>query len=55
MEKWLVRNWLILAVASLVVGFWIAFFEDFTKGKAYMFFILTIVFTWIWLKKSGKL
>ncbi len=55
MDKWIVRNWLILSIASLIVGFWIAFFEDFVKGKAYMFFILFIVFAWLWLKKSGKL
>jgi hypothetical protein len=55
MEKWILRNWLILAVACLLVGFWIAFAEDFVKGKAYLFFILSIVFGYVYLKKSGRL
>ncbi len=55
MDKWIVRNWLILSITALIVGFWIGFFEDFTKGKAYMFFILSIVFFYLWLKKSGKI
>ncbi|MBC7384178.1 MAG: hypothetical protein H7296_14525 [Bacteroidia bacterium] len=55
MDNWIVRNWLILCAASLIVGFWIAFFEDFVKGKAYMFFILSIVFAYVWLKKSNKI
>lgn len=55
MEKWILRNWLILAVASLLIGFLVAVLEDFVKGKAYMFFILAIVFFWVWLKKSGKI
>ncbi len=55
MENWILRNWLILAALSLVVGFVVAFSEDFVKGKAYMFFFLAIVFTYVWLKKSGKI
>jgi hypothetical protein len=55
MDKWILRNWLILAIASLVVAFWVAFTEDFVAGKAYMFFILFILFMFIWLRKSGKL
>ncbi|GAB1449145.1 MAG: hypothetical protein LCH37_09945 [Bacteroidetes bacterium] len=55
MDRWILRNWLILSIASLAVGFWIAFFEHFVKDKAYMFFILAIVFFITWLKKSGKL
>ncbi|MEN9458029.1 MAG: hypothetical protein RL135_603 [Bacteroidota bacterium] len=55
MDKWILRNWLILAIASLCIGFLVSFLEDFVKGKAYMFFILAIVFTYVWLKKSGKI
>lgn len=55
MDKWILRNWLILAIAALLVGFWVAFAEDFVKGKAYMFFFLAIVFTLVWLRKSGKI
>jgi hypothetical protein len=55
MDKWILRNWLILAIASLLVGFWVAFAEDFVEGKAYMFFFLFLVFMFTWLKKSGKL
>lgn len=55
MDKWILRNWLILAIASLAVGFTVAFREDFVQGKAYVFFILAIVFTLVWLRKSGKI
>ncbi len=55
MEKWILRNWLIIAIISLLVGFYISFFEDFVKGKAYLYFILAIVFTFIWLKKRGSI
>jgi hypothetical protein len=55
MDKWILRNWLILAISSLVIGFLVAILEDFVAGKAYMFFILAIVFTFVWLKKSNKI
>ncbi|MDP3929341.1 MAG: hypothetical protein Q8R57_09985 [Bacteroidota bacterium] len=55
MDKWILRNWLILAISSLVIGFLVAILEDFVVGKAYMFFILAIVFTFVWLKKSNKI
>lgn len=55
LEVWILRNWLILAAVSLLVGFYIAFTEDFVQGKAYMFFILALVFGFIWLRKSGKI
>ncbi|MCG9881622.1 MAG: hypothetical protein MH472_13565 [Bacteroidia bacterium] len=55
MDKWILRNWLILAIASLVIGFLVAILEEFVAGKAYMFFILAIVFTIVWLKKSNKI
>jgi hypothetical protein len=55
MDKWIVRNWLILAISSFVVGFIVAILDDFIAGKAYMFFILSVIFTITWLKKSNKI
>jgi hypothetical protein len=55
MDNWILRNWLILSIAALLVGFWISFFEDFVTGKAYLFFILSIVFFLYWLRKKGKI
>jgi hypothetical protein len=55
MEKWILRNWLILAILCLLVGFYIAIFENFVKDKAYIFFLLTILFTYVWLKKRGSI
>lgn len=55
MDKWILRNWLILAAISLLVGFWVAVTENFVQDKAYMFFILAMVFCYVWLKKSGKI
>jgi len=55
MDKWILRNWLILASTSLVIGFLVAILEGFVEGKAYMFFILFVVFAYVWLKKGGKI
>jgi hypothetical protein len=55
MDKWILRNWLVLAIICLLVGFYISIFENFVEGKAYLYFILTIVFTFVWLKKRGSL
>jgi hypothetical protein len=55
MDKWITRNWLLLSILSLVIGFWVAFTEDFVADKAYMFFILAMIFGFVWLKKTGKL
>lgn len=54
MEKWILRNWLWLAIACLLVGFYIAIFENFVKDKAWIYFILAIAFAFIWLKKRGS-
>ena len=54
MEKWILRNWLIMGIASFLVGFWVAIFEGFVEGKAYMFFLLFLVFMFTWLRKGGK-
>jgi hypothetical protein len=55
MDKWILRNWLVLAVISLLIGFFISIFENFVAGKAYLYFILAIVFTFVWLKKRGSI
>ncbi len=55
MEKWILRNWLVMAIICLLVGFYISIFEDFVAGKAYLYFILTIIFTIVWLKKRGSI
>ncbi|MCE2740310.1 MAG: hypothetical protein LW669_02360 [Sphingobacteriales bacterium] len=55
MDKWIVRNWLILAISSFLIGFVVAIIDEFIAGKAYMFFILSVLFFFIWLKKSNKI
>jgi hypothetical protein len=55
MEKWILLNWLVLAIICLLVGFYISIFENFVADKAYLYFVLTIVFTIVWLKKRGSL
>lgn len=55
MEKWILRNWFVMAIICLLVGFYISIFENFVEGKAYLYFILTIIFTIVWLKKRDIL
>jgi len=55
MDKWILRNWLILAISALIIGFLVAILEDFVAGKAYMFFILSVIFFYVWLKKTRKI
>jgi hypothetical protein len=57
MHHFIVRNWLILAIASLLVAIYVTIFDGFVAGKAYMFFILTVVFGVVYyfrMKKSTK-
>ena len=57
MHNFIVRNWLILAIASLLVAVYITIFEGFIVGKAYMFFALSLVFGAVYyfrLKKGFK-
>jgi hypothetical protein len=55
MQKFILYNWLIIAVVALMVGIYISIFENFIEGKAYLFFILTIVFGVIFfIKKKRK-
>ena len=57
MHNFIVRNWLILAIASLLVAIYVTIFDGFVAGKAYMFYMLTLVFGAVYyfrLKKGGK-
>ena len=57
MRNFIIRNWLILAISSLLVAIYITIFDGFMAGKAYMFFILAIVFGLVYylrLKKAFK-
>lgn len=56
MHNFIVRNWLILAIASLLVAVYVTIFDGFVAGKAYMFYILTIAFgaVYYFRLKGGK-
>lgn len=54
MHNFIVRNWLILAIASLLVAIYITIFDGFVAGKAYMFFILALVFGAIYYFRFKK-
>lgn len=57
MQRFIVQNWLILAIASLLVALYIWLFEGFIQGKSYMFVILSVVFGGIYWrnrKRGGK-
>ncbi|MFI5221714.1 MAG: hypothetical protein ACHQK8_05275 [Bacteroidia bacterium] len=44
MSKFVLYNWLIISVTALLVGVYVTVFENFTEGKAYMFFVVAIIF-----------
>jgi hypothetical protein len=44
MQKLIRYNWIIIAIASLMVGIYIGVFENFIEGKAYLYFLITIIF-----------
>ncbi len=57
MRNFILRNWLILAIASLLVAIYVTIFDGFVNGKAYMFFVLAIIFGVVYylrLKKGLK-
>lgn len=54
MQKLIFYNWLILAVASLLVCVYISIFEDFVKDKAYMYLLLALVFGFVYYKQRSK-
>ncbi|MFA6261901.1 MAG: hypothetical protein WC760_10560 [Bacteroidia bacterium] len=50
MKKLIHWNWLILAITALLVGIYISVFEHFLYDKAYLYFILAIVFGLMYFK-----
>jgi hypothetical protein len=54
MRKFIVYNWLVLAVLSIMVGVYITIFETFIKDKAYLYFILSGVFGLVFYKQKAK-
>ena len=54
MRKIVVYNWLVLAVLSLMVGIYITVFETFLKDKAYLYFVLAVVFGLVFYKQKNK-
>jgi len=54
MQKIILYNWLIIAIAALMVGIYISIFENFIEGKAYLYFIITILFGVIFYVKMRK-
>jgi hypothetical protein len=54
MHNFIVRNWLILAIASLLVAIYITIFDGFVNGKAYMFFALAALFGVVYYLRQKK-
>jgi len=54
MHNFIVRNWLILAIASLLVAIYITIFDGFVNGKAYMFFALATLFGVVYYLRQKK-
>jgi hypothetical protein len=53
-EQFIIRNWLILAITSLLVALYIWIFDGFMQGKAYMFILLALVFGAVYIRKLKK-
>lgn len=55
MQQFIIRNWLILAIASLLVAIYTWIFDGFIDGKSYMFLILALAFggVYYWQTKKG--
>lgn len=54
MRKWIVYNWLVLAVLSLLVSIYISIFESFLKDKGYLYVVLSLVFGLLFYKQKNK-
>lgn len=54
MRKFVVYNWLVLAVLSVMVGIYITVFETFLKDKAYLYFLLSGIFGLVFIKQKNK-
>jgi hypothetical protein len=54
MQKWILYNWIIIAITALLVGVYISIFEDFIKDKAYLYFIIAVLFGVIFYFQQKK-
>ena len=54
MHNFIVRNWLILAIASLLVAIYTTILDGFVNGKAYMFFALAALFGVVYYLQQKK-
>ncbi len=54
MRKFIVYNWLVLAVLSVMVGLYITIFETFLRDKAYLYLILAAIFGLLFYKQKLK-
>ena len=54
MQKWILYNWIIIAIAAFLVGIYISIFESFVSDKAYFYFIIAIVFGVIFYLKMKR-
>lgn len=54
MQKFIVYNWLVLAILSILVCIYISIFEHFVKDKAYLYILLAIVFGLLFYKQRQK-
>jgi len=54
MQKLILYNWIIIAIAAMMVGVYISIFENFVEGKAYLYFIIAIVFGVMFFYQNKK-
>lgn len=54
MQKLIQTNWLILAIASILVAIYVWIFDGFFAGKAYPFIMLSVVFAYVYWKQVKK-
>ena len=43
MQKLILYNWIVIAIAALMVGIYISIFESFIDSKAWLYFIIAIL------------
>jgi hypothetical protein len=54
MQKWILYNWIIIAITALLVGIYISIFESFVDDKAYLYFIIAAAFGGIFFFQKKK-
>lgn len=54
MGRFILRNWLILAITGFLVFLYVWIFEGFADGKAYVFLILSLLFAGVYYWQSKK-